>query len=85
MNWIREKHPELLGLYQDIYDKKDRTYWSQLDAEMRDFTAQEGLPYVRDDDSMRRPFAAPPVVVNYFFHEEIIPSAKKKNKELSEL
>jgi radical SAM mobile pair protein B len=81
MNWIREKHPELLGLYQDIYDKKDRTYWSQLDAELRDFTDREGLPYVRDDDSMRRPFAAPPVVVNYFFHEEIIPSAKKKNKE----
>ena len=77
MNWIKENRPELLPLYQDIYERKDRSYWTQLDEEMRAFTAQEGLPYVRDDDSMKRPFAAPPAVVNYFFHEEIIPSAKK--------
>ena len=83
MNWIKENRPELLTLYQDIYERKDRGYWSQLDGEMRAFTAQERLPYVRDDDSMKRPFAAPPVVVNYFFHEEIIPSAKKKHKTQS--
>jgi Trm5-related predicted tRNA methylase len=83
MNWIRENRPELLTLYEDIYELKDRGYWSQLDGEMQAFTAQEGLPYVRDDDSMKRPFAAPPVVVNYFFHEEIIPSAKKKHKTQS--
>lgn len=45
---------------------------------MRQFCADEGLLYVRDDDSIKRPFDAPPIVVNYFFHEEIIPSAKKK-------
>ena len=43
-----------------------------LDEEVRAFAAAEGLPYVRDDDSIRRPFTAPPLVVNYFFHEEII-------------
>ena len=83
LNWIRENHPELTELYQNIYERKDRSYWSQLDAEMKRFTAQEGLPYVRDDDSMRRPFTEPPVVVNYFFHEEIIPSAKKKSRNSS--
>ena len=83
LNWIRENHPELLALYQDIYGRKDSGYWSKLDEEIRAFTTQEGLLYVRDDDSMKRPFAAPPVVVNYFFHEEIIPSAKKKNKTQS--
>ena len=31
----------------------------------------DDLPYVRDDDSMKRPFDAPPVIVNYFFHEEV--------------
>jgi radical SAM mobile pair protein B len=85
MNWIKENHPELLTLYQDIYEKKDRSYWSRLDAEMREFTAKEGLPYVRDDDSMKRPFSAPPVVVNYFFHEEIIPSAKRKISTVKDL
>lgn len=84
MNWIRENRPALPALYQDIYDKKNRGYWSRLDEEMRAFTAQEGLPYIRDDDSLKRPFAAPPAVVNYFFHEEIIPSAKKKNKSQAE-
>ena len=75
---IAEKHPELVPLYQSIYQKGDRSYWAQLDEEMRHFTADEGLPYVRDDDSVKRPFGEPPIVVNYFFHEEIIPSAKKK-------
>ncbi len=77
LDYIHEKHPELDSLYDAIYHKKDRRYWSALDAEMKEFTKENGLEYVRDDDSMKRPFDAPPIVVNYFFHEEIIPSAKK--------
>lgn len=78
LNWIHENHPELDALYHSIYTQRDRAYWSALDAEMREFTASNGFPYVRDDDSNRSPFGEPPIVVNYFFHEEIIPSAKKK-------
>lgn len=78
LDYIAEKYPRLIPLYESIYQKKDRGYWEQLDQEMREFTAKEGLLYVRDDDSIRRPFEEPPIVVNYFFHEEIIPSAKKK-------
>lgn len=78
MDWIRDNRPELLPLYQNIYEKKDRTYWSQLDTEMKEFSKENGLMYVRNDDSMARSFEEPPIVVNYFFHEEIIPSAMKK-------
>lgn len=78
LQYIREKYTDLLTLYQAIYEKKDRSYWAELDAEMKRFTQEESLLYVRDDDSIRHPFDAPPIVVNYFFHEEIIPSAKKK-------
>jgi radical SAM mobile pair protein B len=78
LDWIHQNHPELDGLYRDIYTRKDRTYWSELDAEMRRFCTDEGLPYVRDDDSVRSKHGEPPVVVNYFFHEEIIPSARKE-------
>ena len=78
LNWIHERHPELDKLYHDIYTKGDRSYWMDLDARMRSFTADEGLPYVRDDDSRRSPFGEPPVVVNFFFHEEIKKSAKKE-------
>ena len=78
LDWIHQYHPELDSLYHDIYTKKDRTYWSELDADMRAYTQREGLPYVRNNDSVRSKHGEPPVVVNYFFHEEIIPSARKE-------
>ena len=78
LNYIKEKQPELVGLYDDIYKKGDRTYWTLLNEEMKKFCKEEGLIYVRDDDSIKRPFDAPPIVVNYFFHEEVKKSAKNK-------
>lgn len=78
LNYVAEKYPELVPLYTAIYNKNDRTYWSELDAEMREFCNTEGLLYVRDDDSIKRPFDEPPIVVNYFFHEEVKKSAKKQ-------
>ena len=48
-----------------------------LDEEMQAFTAQEGMPYLRDNDQYRSDFGRPPVVVNYFYHEEVRKSAKK--------
>lgn len=78
LDYIAQKYPQLVPLYETIYQKKDRSYWAMLDAEMKKFTDDEGMLYVRDDDSISRPFEALPLVVNYFFHEEIIPSAKKK-------
>lgn len=78
LDYITEKRPDLIPLYEATYQRSDRTYWAALDEEIRAFTEAEGLLYVRDDDSIKRPFEDPPIVVNYFFHEEIIPSAKKK-------
>ncbi|MCQ4949704.1 radical SAM mobile pair protein B [Bittarella massiliensis (ex Durand et al. 2017)] len=78
LDYIKEKRPGLLPLYQAIYQQNDRAYWATLDEEVREFTAAEGLTYVRDDDSMNRPFEAPPIVVNFFFHEEIKKSAKRE-------
>ena len=77
MDYIREKHPDLLPLYQEIYDHGSRLYWETLDAALRAYASENGLEYVRDDDSMKKPFDAPPVIVNFFYHEEIKKSAKK--------
>lgn len=52
-------------------------YWETLDTLVREYAAANTLEYVRDDDSMKKPFAAPPVIVNFFYHEEIKKSAKK--------
>ena len=80
MEYIQEKYPELLPLYHEIYDRKDRSFWEGLDTELRAFAAEMGLDYVTNDDSMARPFEAPTVVVNYFYHEEIKKSARTERR-----
>lgn len=77
MDYIREHHPVLMPLYQDIYNRGERAYWESLDAELKDHAAQIGLDYVTNDDSISRPIDAPPVIVNYFYHSEIKRSARK--------
>lgn len=77
LDWIHENHPELDCLYHSIYSRKDRSYWTELDQQLREYTAREGMVYVRDDDSKRSAFGQPPVVANYFYHEEVKRSAKK--------
>lgn len=75
--YVRDRHPELIPLYEEIYVKGKRDYWEGLDAELRTYTEASDLPYVRDDDTLKRPFDAPPVVVNFFYHEEVRKSAKR--------
>ena len=77
MDYIRQRHPELLPLYEQIYSKGRRDYWEQLDDDVRAYAAANGLEYMRNDDSIHRPCAAAPVVVNFFYHEENKKSAKK--------
>lgn len=77
MDYIKEKYPALLPLYQNIYNRGDRSYWEALDTELKEYAAGIGLDYVTNDDSMSRPFDAPPVIVNYFYHSEIKKSARK--------
>lgn len=78
LDYIREKHPDLMPLYEEIYQQGSRMYWEALDGKIRAYCGDTGLEYVRDDDSMKKPFDDPPVVVNFFYHEEIKKSAKRK-------
>ncbi len=77
MDYIKEKYPALLPLYQEIYNRGSRSYWESLDTELKEYAAEIGLEYVTNDDSMIRPFDAPPVIVNYFYHSEIKKSTRK--------
>lgn len=77
--YIQEKYPEQMPLYDEIYNHISRLYWEVLDANLKEYAEKNGLPYVRDDDSMQRPFDAPPVIVNYFYHEEVKKSAKRSS------
>lgn len=78
LNYIQDKHPELLSLYYEIYQKKDNSYWENLDKDLREYAASAGLDYVVDNDKILRPFDSPPLVVNYFYHSQIKRSAKEK-------
>lgn len=80
MDYIQKKRPDLLPLYQEIYNKNDRRYWELLDAELKAWAAEIGLDYVTNDDSMSRPFEAPPIIVNFFYHSEIKKSARKEGE-----
>lgn len=77
MAYVAGKHPNLLPLYQEIYNRGNRGYWKRLDAELREYAAEIGLDYVINNDSVSRPFSAPPVIVNYFYHSEIKKPARK--------
>ena len=77
LDYIRERYPQLVPLYQEIYQKGNRTYWELLDRELKRYAAEIGLDYVTSDNSMKRPFDAPPVIVNYFYHEQIKKSARR--------
>lgn len=78
MEYIASKRPGLLPLYEDIYVHGRRDYWEQLDVELRAYAACHDLDYVRDDDSLAKPFDDPPTLVNFFYHEEITKSAKAR-------
>ena len=84
VDYIREKHPHRLPLYQEIYVQGNRGYWRMLDQELKADAASLGLDYMTNDDSMQWPFDAPPVVVNHFYHEQIKRSARKDGSRHAE-
>lgn len=45
-SYIREKYPELLPLYEEIYTKKDRRYWVALSMEIDDFCKKKDVNYI---------------------------------------
>lgn len=77
LDYIRQKYPQLMPLYNEIYQHGDRSYWEMLNCLLLAFTQEQGFRYVRDDDSFTQPFDATPTIVNFFYHEEIKKSAKK--------
>lgn len=71
MSYIREKYPELLPLYHEIYDKKSLEYWKSLEESVSEYAAEKGFPYRVNDLPYGRSEKGKPVIVNYFYHEKI--------------
>lgn len=71
MNYIREKHPELVDLYEEIYNRKINDYWQMLEKTTAEYAARHSYPYRVNDLPYGRSEKGKPVIVNYFYHEKI--------------
>lgn len=71
MAYIREKHPNLLPLYEEIYNRKRTDYWKGLEADIAQYARQHDYPYRINDLPYGRSQQGKPVIVNYFYHEKI--------------
>ena len=80
MEYVQQKHPALLPLYQQIYSKKDMTYWQVLNEKAAAYAAANGFMYVIDEEPFLRNPTGKPIIINYFYHSQITQSAKTKNR-----
>ncbi len=78
MGYIAQNYPDLLPLYQQIYNKNDMTYWRILDQKVAQYAADNGFMYVIDEEPFLRNPTEKPIIINYFYHSQIKQSAKKQ-------
>ena len=71
MNYIQEKYPDLLPLYNAIYNKKDRSYFQMLEQKAEQLARQNDCPFVDNELPYGRAMKGHPVIVDYFYHEEV--------------
>ena len=71
MDYIAEKHPELVPLYHEIYDKHDRSYFETLEKRAAAMAEKYDCPFVDNEMPYGRVPQGHPVIVDYFYHEEI--------------
>lgn len=83
LDYIKEKYPNLMPLYNEIYLKKNNSYWEKLDDEIKKYAEKKGLEYVHNNDNIKKSFGDLPTIVNFFYHEKIKKSATLKNKILT--
>ena len=44
MTYIREKYPDLIPLYEEIYNKKGLEYWQALEQDISNYAKEQGIP-----------------------------------------
>lgn len=82
MDYIAEKHPDLLPLYEHIYNKKDRSYFKDLEKKAEDIARKYGCRFVDNETPYERVPQGHPTIVDYFYHEEVrgTNNSGKRNK-----
>lgn len=76
MDYIRNRYSDLVPLYEEIYHKKSRGYWIELDKQIAQYAKENGYMYLIDEEPFQKNPTGKPIIINYFYHEEIRQSAK---------
>ena len=80
MDYIAGKHPELVPLYDKIFNKKDRSYFEMLEKKAADMADKYGCQFVDNEMPYGRAKKGHPVIVDYFYHEGIKGSENTGNR-----
>lgn len=82
MDYIAEKHPDLVPLYEEIYTKKNRSYFEALEKKAEEIAEKYGCRFVDNETPYERVPQGHPTIVDYFYHEEVRGTANsgKRNK-----
>ena len=88
MNYIAEQHPNLMPLYEDIYNKKNRSYFVALEKKAEKMARKYECRFVDNETPYERAQQGHPTIVDYFYHEEVKGTdnsgRRKKNKDLAD-
>ena len=71
MDYIAEKHSDLVPLYDEIYNKHDRSYFKSLEKKAEEMAKKYDCPFVDNEMPYGRVPQGHPVIVDYFYHEEV--------------
>ena len=71
MDYIADKYPHLVPLYDQIYNKRDRSYFKMLEKQAEELAKQYDCPFVDNELPYGRAKPGHPVIVDYFYHDEV--------------
>ena len=72
MDCIEEKRPALAPLYGEIYSKRDRSYFEDLEEKAEEMARRAGCPFLGNKTPpYGRAERGHPAIVDYFYHEEV--------------
>ena len=71
MDYIAEKYPHLMPLYEEIYSKRNRSYFEALEKQAEEMASRYGCRFVDNETPYERVPQGHPTIVDYFYHEEV--------------
>ena len=71
LDYIAERYPSLVPLYDEIYNHHNRSYFKSLEKKAEEMAKKYDCPFVDNEMPYGRVPQGHPVIVDYFYHEEV--------------